>query len=304
MVLGVTVTDPDGTQTDHCRSTSGIPTRKLTLAMETGPGRYGAERAYGFVLADSAESPARGSVPVPGPTLVLQRGEPVEITLVNRLPEATAIHWHGMELESFYDGVHGWSGAGQRLTPLIEPGESFVVRFTPPRAGTFMYHTHLHDGRQLTSGLYGAMVVLEPGERFDPSVDHVLVIGRAGPGQDDPAVVNGERKPVFVWKAGAKHRVRVIHITPDDIFVVWLRTSDGPVNWRPLMKDAAVVPPELSAPKPASQTIAVGETYDFEFDAPPGRRNLWLEVRSPAGKWFLQGHVIVKEPSPSAPRTN
>lgn len=39
--------------------------------------------------------------------LTLRRGEPVEITLVNHLPEATAIHWHGMELDSYFDGVHG-----------------------------------------------------------------------------------------------------------------------------------------------------------------------------------------------------
>ena len=60
-----------------------------------------------------------------------------------------------MELESYYDGVHGFGGIGLRMTPLIQPGESFVVRFTPPRTGTFIYHTHLHDRRQLTSGLYG-----------------------------------------------------------------------------------------------------------------------------------------------------
>jgi FtsP/CotA-like multicopper oxidase with cupredoxin domain len=120
-------------------------------------------------------------VPVPGPTLVLKRGEPVEITLVNRLPEGTAIHWHGMELESYYDGVHGFSGIGQRVTPLIEPGGSFVVRFTPPRTGTFMYHTHLHDNTQLTSGLYGAMLVVEPAESVDEATDHVFVIGRDGP---------------------------------------------------------------------------------------------------------------------------
>jgi FtsP/CotA-like multicopper oxidase with cupredoxin domain len=63
---------------------------------------------------------------------VLKRGEPVEITLVNNLPEATAIHWHGMELDSYYDGVHGFGGMGLRVTPLVEPGDSFVVRFTPP----------------------------------------------------------------------------------------------------------------------------------------------------------------------------
>jgi FtsP/CotA-like multicopper oxidase with cupredoxin domain len=127
----------------------------------------------------------------------------------NRLPEATAIHWHGMELESYYDGVHGWSGAGLRVTPLIEPGDSFVVRFTPPRTGTFMYHTHNHDHTHLASGLYGPMLVVEP-------------------------------------------------------------------------------------PGPAKQLIAVGETYDFEFRAPPGRQTLWLEVRTPAGKWHAQGRVIVR----------
>jgi len=47
-------------------------------------------------------------------------------------------------------------------------------------------------------------------------------------------------------------------------------------------------------PQPARQTIAVGETYDFELDMPAGRRSLWIEVRSPAGKWEAQGHVIVK----------
>ena len=65
------------------------------------------------------------------------------------------------------------------------------MRFTPPRAGTFIYHTHLHDERQLTSGLYGALIVVEQGETFDPTLDHVIVIGRGGPGKAAPTVVNG-----------------------------------------------------------------------------------------------------------------
>ena len=127
--------------------------------MRTDPNRFGAEPAFGFVLDGAAAT--SGSTPVPGPTLVLARGEPVEITLVNQLTEATAIHWHGMELESYYDGAHGWGGNGEQVTPMVAPGSSFVVRFTPPRTGTFMYHTHLHDRRQLTSGLYGAMLVVD-----------------------------------------------------------------------------------------------------------------------------------------------
>jgi FtsP/CotA-like multicopper oxidase with cupredoxin domain len=199
-----------------------------------------------------------------------------------------------MELDSFYDGVPGWSGVGHRVTPLIEPGESFWVRFTPPRTGTFMYHTHLHDNRQLTSGLYGAMLVVEDARSIDEQTDHVLVIGRGGPDLDAPTVLNGAREPQFIWKAGVRHRVRVINITPNDIVAVSLQTASGPVNWRPLTKDGAPLPQERCQVGPAKLVIGVGETFDFEYVAPQGRQTLWLEVRSPAGKWHAQGHVIVR----------
>ena len=255
--------------------------------------RDGAHSVYGFALSGAGEPPAAAKVSVPGPTVVLQRGKPVEISLVNRLPEPTAIHWHGIELDSYYDGVHGWSGIGTRVTPLIEPGRTFVVRFTPPRAGTFIYHTHLHD-HQLASGMYGALVVLEPGETFDPALDHVVVIGQGGPGNDAPTILNGSRKQQFVWSAAARHRLRFINITPGDIFVMSLAKADGPVEWRPLTKDGVPVPTEDSTPGPATQTMAVGETFDFEYQAPPGRHSLWLNVRTPAGRWVAQGRVVIK----------
>jgi FtsP/CotA-like multicopper oxidase with cupredoxin domain len=293
MVLGVTVLGPDEARGDRAGSAS-TPARRMTLEMQAEPKRFGDEPAYGFVLTDGDSTPPSGHVPVPGPTLVLKRGEPVEITLVNRLPEATAIHWHGMELDSYYDGVHGWSGSGQRVTPLVEPGGSFVVRFTPPSTGTFMYHTHLHDKRQLTSGLYGAMLVVDSAETFNEATDHVFVIGRGGPQPDAPAVLNGLRDPQVMWKAGERHRVRLINITPSDIFSVTLQTNEGPVTWRPLTKDGAPLPPDRCQPRPAKQLIGAGETYDFEVQAPEGRATLWLEVRKTGGKWQTQGHIIVK----------
>ena len=233
---------------------------------------------------------------------MLRRGEPVEITVVNRLGEATALHWHGIELDSYYDGVHGWSGGGQRLAPLIEPDRSFVVRFTPPRSGTFMYHTHLHDERQLPLGLYGPVIVVEPGETFDPVTDHVLIVARKGldPAAPNvlipatPVVLNGLPSPQFVWKAGERHRVRLINITPDDIFNVALQTARGPMTWTPMAKDGATLPESLRQPRSAQQTIAVGETYDFAVDLAPGPANVWIEVRSTAGKWQAQGHAIVR----------
>ena len=91
------------------------------------------------------------------PTIHLTRGEPVSITIVNRLEEPTAIHWHGIELESYFDGVAGFSGTNARLSPMIAPGDSFEARFTPPRSGTFIYHSHVDEPRQHRAGLIGAL---------------------------------------------------------------------------------------------------------------------------------------------------
>lgn len=305
MVVGVTVTErattaPTIVRADRDADVSGsgerasaVPARQMTLLIRA-EARPGASRpAYGFALAEgNGVSPLR--ISVPGPLLTLRRGEPVEITLVNTLQEPTSIHWHGMELDSYYDGVHGWSGAGLRTTPLIQPGETFVVRFTPPQAGTFIYHTHMHDDRQLTSGMYGGLLVLEPGDRFDPETDHVMVIGRAGPEVDAATLINGAPAPLEVWRAGTRHRVRLINITPGDVVVASLGTPDAPVTWQPLAKDAAPVPPALATEQPAAVTIAVGETYDFIVDAPPGRRAWWLNLRSPGGRWQAQARIVVK----------
>ncbi len=279
MILGVTVTEPDGAAS-AAPPTADAVVRRVTLAMHAQPNRFGTAPGYGFALVRDADTMPGQTVNMPGPVLVLEQGVPVEITLINHLPEATAIHWHGMELESYFDGVHGWSGAGSRVTPTIEPGQRFTVCFTPPRAGTFIYHTHLHD-HQLASGLYGAMLVTEAGKPMDPETDHVVVIGRHGPQRGAPAVLNGLSTSLLGWKAAVRHRIRIINITPGDIFVASLGKADGPVQWRHVAKDGAAVATGMDTPQPAVQTIAVGETYDFEYDAPPGRAGLWLNVQTP-----------------------
>lgn len=297
LVVGVTVVGPESITAE---AQPAATSRRLTLRMaEASPDVEGRPVA-GFALAEADAEPTAPSSP--GPTLVLRRGEPVEITLENGLGEATAIHWHGIELDSYYDGVHGFSGVGPRQTPIIAAGDRFIVRFTPPRAGTFIYHTHLHDHRQLSSGLYGAIVVVEPGARFDDATDHVLVLGRSGitsgalalPDGATPAVLNGQRAPRLVWAAGRRHRLRIVNITPDDVFAVTLATASGVARWTPVAKDGAALPREACAAGPARQTIAVGETYDFAVDVPPGRGTYWFEVRTPAGRWQLQAHVIAR----------
>ena len=97
---------------------------------------YGDYVGYGFVRGDAPEAATRDSFSVPGPTLELTRGQRVAITLVNQSHEAAAVHWHGIELESYPDGVPGWSGAGRNILPPIAPRDSLTVRWTPPGPST------------------------------------------------------------------------------------------------------------------------------------------------------------------------
>jgi FtsP/CotA-like multicopper oxidase with cupredoxin domain len=168
----------------------------------------------------------------------------------------------------------------------------------PPRAGTFIYHTHWHDEAQLAGGIYGPLVVLEPGEHFDPAVDHIVVIGLNGvvdPNRREPFAINGRAQPDAIpMKAGVPNRLRVINITPNNVaLVVSLVTASDPVQWTLLAKDGATVPPSQSTPRLARQMIGVGETYDFEVRPAP-TQNLWLEVRRGNGEWVMQAPVRVR----------
>ena len=127
------------------KASTGAPQR-FTLRLREEPNRYGNRPGY-RVDAEGIEASRVSPGSIPGPVIVLTRGEPAEIQLVNMLPDPTAIHWHGIELDSYFDGVPGWGGHRGSTTPPVEPGGTFTAKFTPPRAGTFIYHTHWHDGR-------------------------------------------------------------------------------------------------------------------------------------------------------------
>jgi FtsP/CotA-like multicopper oxidase with cupredoxin domain len=292
MVLGITVSPGPAHEAEPVHVTAP---RRIGMVIGAARGV-----AMGVAFHEGVDPVHHPPVTAPGPALVLRRGEPVEITIENRLDEATSIHWHGLELESVYDGVHGWSGTAGRTAPMIAPGASFVVRLTPPRAGTFIYHTHLHDYRQLSSGLYGALVVTDGDGPYDPALDHAIVLGRRNASEAssvledrDSVVLNGDLAPRFVWRAGRTHRLRLINITPNDVLQVALVRGDATTVWRPIAKDGAPLSTGRTGLLPATVRLAVGETFDVEYDA-PGPGVLWVEVRTLRGKWQAQGHVVLK----------
>jgi len=291
LVLGINVlpsaTAPAAKQID-------LPLRRLQLVATLQPGRYGNDPGFAFALQEGSTQAGEPSGRVPGPPLVLSRGQPVEITVLNKLSEPTSVHWHGMELESYYDGIAGWSGTQGHIAPMIQPGASFVVTFTPPRAGTFIYHTHLDDIHQLSSGLYGPMIVLEPHQSLDPERDRIMLVSVKGPSDNTPILLNGEAAPAPIeLKQGVRYRFRFINITPHDpLLSVSLLAGSSPVTWRAIAKDGADLPVSQATERPARQTVSVGETYDFEFES-RSATELRLEVFRPARSASAQSQIVV-----------
>ncbi|CEJ14114.1 Copper resistance protein A precursor [bacterium YEK0313] len=89
----------------------------------------------------------------PGPTIEAVEGDKVRIFVTNRLPESTAVHWHGQLLPSGMDGVGGLT------QPHIPAGKTFVYEFQLQKSGTFMYHPHSDEMVQMGMGMMGFFVV-------------------------------------------------------------------------------------------------------------------------------------------------
>lgn len=106
---------------------------------------------YQFTLISNSNQKAAHSVR-PGPLLVLKQYQDTFITLENNMSVPTGIHWHGLELDSWSDGVPDWSSSDGMTSPIVKPGEKFTYKLSLMRAGSFIYHTHLDDIEQLRGG--------------------------------------------------------------------------------------------------------------------------------------------------------
>lgn len=285
LVVGINVAARPGARV----VASAPPKRRLRLVAISDAGFPDSEPSMRFVLEERGKRMEAG--PAFSPTINLVRGEPVSIMVVNHLTEATAVHWHGIELESYNDGVPGVSGSGGRVAPMIAPRDSFEVRFTPPRSGTFIYHSHMDEVRQQRAGLLGALVVRDPGSASLPD-EHVFFLkGSRQPDAANPLEINGNASPdTVVLHSGKPARLRFISLAAVNsnatVLITARRDSSFAyvadsmlMRWRPLAKDGADLPLPEQAVRQARQIIGMGETHDFEF-TPIQRGTLRLEVRT------------------------
>jgi manganese oxidase len=217
---------------------------------------------------------------VPGPTIEVNQGDKVRVVFENRLPEMTAVHWHGFEVPMEMDGS---VGLGQDPVP---PGGKFVYEWELHQAGTFFYHSHF--AMQEMMGMLG-LFIMHPKEPFQPHCDRDFGIilqewallpnntvpntlsmefnwlsfnGKSGPATTPMIVKQGERVRIRIINIGMDHHP--IHLHGHQFVVTGTEGGRSPVaTW----VDQNTV------------LVGVAQARDIEFDA------------KYAGDWMLHCHL-------------
>jgi FtsP/CotA-like multicopper oxidase with cupredoxin domain len=144
---------------------AGTPTFSLTaqpayLTQPDGQAIY--SWGYGCKTAPNGFAPAAittatcGTMQVPGPTLIVNEGDTVTVTLANGLPPAagnTSILFPGFQVATS-------GGSAGLLTQEAAPGGSVTYMFTASTPGTHSYYSGTQGDLQIEMGLYGAVIVL------------------------------------------------------------------------------------------------------------------------------------------------
>lgn len=205
---------------------------------------------------------------VPGPTIEVNEGDRVRVIFENRLPEMTALHWHGLEAPMEMEGS---VGLGQDPIP---PGGTYTYEFTMNQHGTLFYHSHF--SMQEMMGMLGFLIV-HPKTPYAPHVhrDFGLLIqefsilpnntvpntmsmefnwltfnGKAGPATTPMLVKQGERVRIRMVNMGMDHHP--IHMHGNQFSVTG--TEGGRI-------------PEAQWHPQNTVLVGVGQARNIEFDA-------------------------------------
>jgi CopA family copper-resistance protein len=105
---------------------------------------------------------------IPGPTLEFTEGEYAVIYVKNEMSKETSVHWHGLLLPNFYDGVPYLN------TPPVESGHTQKYEFPIKQSGTYWYHSHTMLQEQ--SGVFGSIVIKPKKQALIYDKDLVLML--------------------------------------------------------------------------------------------------------------------------------
>lgn len=140
------------------RKEEGRPVKEYSLTIEQNKMVLGGVGANAMTINGS----------IPGPVLEFQEGDLALINVTNKMEVETSVHWHGLILPNFYDGVP------YLTTPPIEPGATFQYRIPINQSGTYWYHSHTMLQEQ--KGVYGSIVIHPKEKKFEYDKDLVVVL--------------------------------------------------------------------------------------------------------------------------------
>lgn len=209
----------------------------------------------------------------PGPTIETVEGDRVRIYVTNKLPELTAVHWHGIILPSGMDGVTGLTQKG------IPPGETFKYEFTLKQHGTQMYHSHGDEMTQMGLGTMGFFIIhpKKPEQKIDRDYAIFLNEWFVPPGAERPNpnimtdfnifTFNSRAFPgtaPLVAQTGDRVRIRIGNVGQED----------HPIHihghsFKVVATDGGDIPESAQWPE-TTVLVAPGQTRDFEFIANAG----------------------------------
>ncbi|WP_437601153.1 multicopper oxidase family protein [Sorangium sp. So ce590] len=236
---------------------------------------------------------------LPGPLIRARVGDRVIVNFRNELSAPTTVHWHGVRLLAEMDGAPGHS---QAETP---PGGSFTYDFVVPDAGLYWYHPHVDSAVQSGNGLYGPLLVEDPGEpaalgdelvlvlsditvRDDGTLEDPDVGGNLGTlfgREGDLLLVNGRVNPVIEARAGLRQRWRIVNAARSRYYQLAITDhrftrigGDGGLLERPVETEMILLTPGeradvLVAPRgaPGSTLSVRWVPYDRGYGATFGR---------------------------------
>jgi FtsP/CotA-like multicopper oxidase with cupredoxin domain len=219
---------------------------------------------------------------MPGPMIEAVEGDRVRIVVHNNLPEATTVHWHGLELPIAMDGVPGLT------QEPIAPGGIFTYEFDLHQTGTYFYHSH--GAMQEVMGMTG-LFVIHPKAAYQPTVDHDfgLIVQQFAilPQSTVPNsvsedfnffTINGRSGPYttpLVVRLGSRVRIRFMNLSAMDHHPMHLH---GHTFWVTGTEGGRI--PEPAWIPTNNVVVGVGQSRDVEF------------IANNPGDWMIHCHIL------------
>ncbi|MBE9539301.1 MAG: multicopper oxidase domain-containing protein [Proteobacteria bacterium] len=158
---------------------SSDPMTTFEIAPGVKPGFWAfAPKTRGMATENFESNVANSMLRLPSPTIRVEQGDKVTITLENSHYFPHTIHLHGVDHPYVKENGEGNDGVPQTSGPMIMPGQRFSYELQPRHAGTMAYHCHVQTGAHLLMGLIGLFVIEEnrpnnPVQTFNIGAGHV-----------------------------------------------------------------------------------------------------------------------------------